>query len=77
MSTSAVVIYQTGLSYCSVCAPNRYTAEMVAEAVNKEMPTGIDHPWKVSAEETFKTGESNPCPCNDSAADRQHWLLVC
>lgn len=73
-TTSPCIIYAGGLVHCSVCAPLRYTVEMVEAEVNAINPTGISSPWKVSTE-PFASGESNPCPCSD--LDRQHWLMVC
>jgi len=72
----AVEIYANGLCACSACAPGDMDAAQVAAAVNDANPTGIDSRWSVSADPFFRTGEPNPCPCNDDAA-RQHWLLEC
>lgn len=75
--TSPVIIYANGLCCCSVCAPIKYTAEMVEQEVNKINPTGIDSKWFVSKDKEFNSGQPNPCPCNDPGSGRQHWLMNC
>lgn len=71
-----VYVYSKGLVCCSVCAPGDMDADAVAAAVNREHPTGIDNGWSVSTDETFITGQPNPCPCEDEPS-RRHWLLEC
>lgn len=71
-----VHIYASGLCHTSACAPMTFNGEQVAEAVNAKLPTGLDHGWSISPDETFRTGQPNPCQC-EQASDRMHWLLVC
>jgi hypothetical protein len=77
LTASAIVVYANGLWCCSVCAPLRYTAEMVEREVNEINPTGVSSEWRVSKDKQFSTGQPNPCPCNDPASGRQHWLMNC
>lgn len=72
-----VVLYRAGLCYASVCAVNDATPDEIRAAVNRAHPTGLDHGWDFSDDETFASGQPNPCPCNDLPATRQHWLMVC
>lgn len=71
-----VQIYSTGVCCCSVCAPKSMSAAAVVAAVNRISPTGIESSWSKSKDQTFQTGEPNPCPCKDEQ-DRRHWLLNC
>jgi hypothetical protein len=70
----SVDVYSVGLCYASACATTDVPREEVERAVQRSHPSGVA-PWKV-ADELFRTGEPNPCPCN-SDEGKQHWLLVC
>lgn len=65
--------YAVGICYMSVCSDE--PIENILEWVNKIYPTGISSQWQ-KADETFKTGQPNPSPC-DVIQGRQHWLLNC
>ena len=67
--------YAIGLFYASVCTTMK-NAEAVEERMNEAHPTGIDSRWRV-ADEAFRTGEPNPCPCSDHPETHRHWLLSC
>jgi hypothetical protein len=71
-----VVMYSMGLCMASVCAPGHLDAEQVADAANIERPTGISSRWRVSDDPQFRTGQTNPCPCEQDSS-RRHWLLSC
>lgn len=71
-----VELYALGLICASACAPKDMDREAVERSVNSQHPTGIRSRWCV-ADEPFRTGEPNPCPCNDHPEERLHWLLVC
>lgn len=71
-----VRVYTFGIVHCSVCAPKDMPREQVETETNLAHPTGLDHGWKIAPDKTFKDGEPNPCPCNDTN-DCQHWLMVC
>lgn len=73
---SDIQVYSSGLCYCSVCAPKEMEAAEVAEATNGANPTGLDHGWSVSSDPTFRSGQSNPCACEQDNS-RRHWLLNC
>lgn len=69
------VAYSVGLVYASVCSslsPKEITARF-----NRECPTGIANTWSLSPDETFQTGEPNPCPCADSPTTHKHYLFAC
>lgn len=68
-----VVAYSVGLCFASVC-----TALSAAETtayMHEHHPTGISSQWDIS-DEPFRTGEPNPCPCEDDKS-RKHYLFVC
>ena len=67
-------IYAWGLCHMSVCS--KLTCEETVAGANQVHPTGISHPWQL-ADEPFKTGEPNPCPCNFYPETHKHYLLVC
>lgn len=72
-----VLVYKSGLSHLSACAPKEMPVGDVQDAVNESCPTGIDSSWVFAKDEpTFATGQSNPCPCNWDDA-RVHYLFVC
>lgn len=71
-----VEIYSSGLCRASVCAPATMAGDDVAKAVNTQMPTGIENRWKISDDPTFKSGQTNPCQCEQDET-RKHWLLDC
>jgi hypothetical protein len=73
---SRVKVYKEGLCAVSVCADKGMTKEEVAEEVNALNSTGIGSQWSVT-DETFATGEPNPCPCNDDPENKEHWVLHC
>ena len=75
-SPDGVVCYGVGLCFASVCAPAALSIDEVLEAVNSRWPTGLDHGWTVSPAETFRTGQPNPCPCEQDSS-RVHRLLEC
>lgn len=69
-------IYGTGLVYTSVCAVASMPAEEVARRLNEENPSGVMHPWTL-AEENFRGGNPNPCPCDLSPETHRHYLFNC
>jgi hypothetical protein len=68
-------VFSEGLCICSVCTS--LTVDEMLERVNAENPTGIESQWEISGDETFKTGEPNPCPCNVNPLSHKHYLLEC
>jgi len=72
-----VHVYTAGLCSLSVCAPKEMPVERVEDAVNAGHPTGLEYRWKVAKDKNFRTGEPNPCPCNDEPEDRLHYLMHC
>lgn len=72
----AIHVYSVGLCALSVCAPKGMTKKRLKAAVNAGHPTGIRHQWEFSKDKTFRTGQSNPCPCEDDP-ERLHYLMNC
>lgn len=70
-----VVPYAIGFVSASVCAAGDATVEEVSARLGALHPTGLSWGWQL-ASEAFRTGESNPCPCNTDPT-RRHWLLTC
>ena len=71
-----VIVYTSGLCFCSVCAPSGMPLDDVLQVANIQNPTGLAHGWSLDAAPTFKGGEPNPCTCNRDAS-RKHYLLSC
>ena len=65
--------YSVGLCYASVCTS--LSLPETTKRLNLEHPTGIS-PWE-KADEKFRTGESNPCQCNENPQTHKHYLFVC
>lgn len=72
----SVQVYALGLTACSVCAPAEMPVEEVTKLVNKQEPTGIDSPWQPDPAPAFRTGQSNPSPCERDSG-RLHYLFNC
>lgn len=73
-NTHDFVVYSYGLVSASVCSS--LGPEETARRLNEQYPTGLDHPWML-AEEPFRTGEPNPCPCNETPETHKHYLFTC
>ncbi len=69
-------VYMHGLIHLSVCSndPLRYR---ILATVNSRHPTGLEHGWTFSEDETFSGGEPNPSPCNQYPETHTHYLLDC
>lgn len=67
-------IYTFGLISLSVCTDE--SDEDLVVSVNEMHPTGITSKWAISKDPKFRTGESNPCPCEQDPS-RRHVLMVC
>lgn len=67
-------IYAVGFVYCSICT-NIKSKRRIEEIVNRINPTGISSTWKIS-KENFRTGQPNPCPCEQKKGFK-HFLLEC
>lgn len=72
---SEFVAYSVGIVSASVCSS--LGVKETARRLNQEHPTGIDSAWSQSPDETFRTGEPNPCPCEDSPTTHKHYLFSC
>lgn len=70
-----VEVYSAGFVYCSVCAPEDMSIEVLEHAVNAQNPAGPGLRWKV-ADEPFRDGTPNPSPCSDGHS-KKHYLLSC
>lgn len=69
------LVYSHGVVHSSVCSS--LTPEATVERINLENPTRISSPWALSKDKTFRTGEPNPCPCEDFPETHKHYLFVC
>jgi hypothetical protein len=71
--------YTCGSAYVpeemTVCVPKEMPATELEQKINAENRTGGGPWWKVSATNTFQSGEAHPCPCNQET-DRLHYLLL-
>ncbi len=65
------IVYAEGLFSASVCS-DRPQADV--EAWMGQRISGTTGGWMFSENETFKTGEPNPCPC-ETHPDRRHYLF--
>jgi len=68
------IIYAWDLCYASVCSS--LSPEETKQRLNQEIPTGIQSQWDF-AQEPFKDGTPNPCPCNKAPDTHRHYLFVC
>ena len=66
--------YAIGLIYASCCSS--LSAEDTEKRLNAEHPAGTMNGWKI-AEEPFKSGQPNPCPCHDHPDTHKHYLFWC
>lgn len=71
-----VLMYRVGVFSMSVCAPGHLDGPAVAHAINQHYPCGTLHGWQISSDTAFRTGEPNPCQCEEDP-DRKHWLIDC
>jgi len=67
--------YSIGIVCASVCS--RLSKEDTKERMNRENPTGLEHGWDFCKDKTFKTGQPNPCPCEDEPETHKHYLFNC
>lgn len=66
-------VYKMGVCYAAACSS--LPKEELEERMNSENPTGIQSSWEI-ADEPFRTGHSNPCPCELSPETHKHWLFM-
>ena len=67
--------YAIGICAASVCSS--LPIDQVTERLNQEYPTGLDNRWEPSADQRFKGGQPNPCPCNENPSTHKHYLFNC
>lgn len=73
MEPTEFVIYSEGLFFASVCS------SLSKEEVESRMRVtlcGTRNGWNLSLQ-SFKSGESNPCPCDKQPDTHQHYLFEC
>ncbi len=70
-------IVPPGVVAMSVCCPRDWSRDAVERVANAKNPTGISSRWTISADECFSDGAENGCACDQTPADRRHWLLTC
>lgn len=69
----SLIVISEGICQKSVCVPDNWDKEKILANAGT---SGIDSEWQLSSDTHFKTGETNPCSC-DQEAGRKHYLLVC
>ena len=67
--------YSVGIVCASVCSS--LSSEETKLKLNVENPTGLKQGWDFSKDKTFKSGQSNPCPCEDNPKTHKHYLFNC
>jgi hypothetical protein len=67
-------MYTMGLLFLSVCSSLGKEATVARMA---SIPSGTRAGWVFSDDETFATGESNPCPCEQKPDTHMHYLFNC
>ena len=67
------VVYAEGLLYLSVCSS---LPQQEVEARMRRRPSGTKNGWGL-ADEPFRSGEPNPCPCDMKPETHKHYLFVC
>lgn len=72
-----VVVYAEGLCALSACAPKDMDRADLLAVINSEHPTGIRSSWSFDNAPRFRTGQPNPCPCEQEPGDRMHYLFAC
>jgi hypothetical protein len=65
--------YSVGLVFASVCTS--LSIEDATRRLNAESPTGVGD-WMLH-DGDFRTGESNPCPCDKAPETHKHMLFSC
>ncbi len=75
MSEEHFEIYAVGFVAMSLCTSIKDTEEIERRA-NMEQPTGISSGWKISDESHFRSGQTNPCKC-EQGMEAMHYLMVC
>jgi hypothetical protein len=66
-------VYAEGLCYASVCSS---LPQSEVELRMQQREPGTTLGWRL-AEEPFRTGEPNPCPCSDNPETHKHYLFAC
>lgn len=67
------IVYSEGICFASVCTT--LSVDDATKELNTRRPSGLHHGWSLS-KESFATGQSNPCACDQDAA-RRHMLFNC
>ena len=70
------VVYSEWLCFMSVCSRLDQGALVMRMEEHGYLIASPTHTWRL-ADGPFKTGEPNPCPCNDFPDRRQHFLFSC
>ena len=67
------VVYGEGLIYASVCSS--LAQDEVVARMHRRL-CGTHAGWGLS-DKAFKTGEPNPCPCDNQPETHKHYLFEC
>lgn len=68
-------VYAAGLTHASVCSS--LSLEETTHRLNKEMPSGTRRGWQPCEDKKFKSGEPNPCRCEEAPKTHKHYLFDC
>ncbi len=71
-----IICYSVGIVAMSICAEKEISTNQIEKFANTEHPLQILK-WKISKDKCFKSGETNPCNCEQFPNDRKHYLLNC
>lgn len=75
MNEPYLEVYSVGLVSMSLCTDIEDTKE-IEKVANEKSPSGVSHPWTISDETHFHSGETMPTACNKTEG-RKHYLLHC
>ena len=66
-------VYAEGVFCASVCSSLglRETEIRMAQRASGTEPRG----WRLSEDKEFRTGQKNPCPCNEKPETHMHYLF--
>ena len=68
-------LISAGLVYASVCTS--LEERETTDRLNLVWPTGLSYGWAPAEDETFATGQTNPCKCEMSPETHRHVLYSC
>jgi len=67
--------YAVGIISASVCTS--LPLEEAMKRLNEQEPLDGGLRWEKSTDKTFKSGQPNPCPCEQNPKTHKHYLFNC